>query len=94
MREPKDILDKELKVLKPDGFIALYFKINRGIILKLFKDIQIEAYNQAIVEASKEAYKDIRKYRKMYTDLQPVLKKNQMPSAKKFKCSFILKLKK
>lgn len=70
------------------------YPIDPTVAESLILKIQIETYNEAIELAAATAYKDIRKYRKMYTDLQPILKKNQMPSAKKFKCSFILKLKK
>lgn len=55
MREKEEILDFELKKLKPNGFIQLFYKLNREKVLKIIEDIQIEAYNSALEDAAKYA---------------------------------------
>ena len=50
MRSAEKILDEELEKLKPNGFIQLFYKINREKVIKIIEKIQTEAYNAALNE--------------------------------------------
>ena len=50
MRTAENILDEELKKLKPNGFIQLFYNINREKIIKIIENIQTEAYNEGLKE--------------------------------------------
>lgn len=55
MKNAAKILDSELEKLSPNGFIKMFYKINRSKILDIIKTIQNDAYNQAIDDAVKNA---------------------------------------
>ena len=53
MRTPEEILDTELdKLVQKPSFIDLFYKINRYEILSIIKNIQDEAWNEAIEAAA------------------------------------------
>ena len=55
MKNAAKILDSELEKLSPNGFIKMFYKINRSKILDIIKTIQNDAYNQAIDDAAENA---------------------------------------